>query len=105
MENLTREEGGRDLKLSQVEQAVATLWKEILQTKSLAKPMDDFFALGGSSIDMVMLLVRIQEEFSIELADGAVFQAPLLHEMTELVAAACETSTNENAPHLISQDT
>jgi len=101
MENYTSEEGSRDLKLGQVEQAVATLWKEILQTDRLVKPMDDFFSLGGSSIDMVMLLVRIQEEFSIELADGAVFQAPLLHEMAGLVAAACETSTNDTALHVI----
>lgn len=74
--------------LSATECRLATLWTEILQTPSLAKPTDNFFDLGGSSIDMVMLLFRIQEEFSIELADGAVFEAPSLRELATLVEAA-----------------
>lgn len=88
------DDAGMDAKLSQTELAIAMLWKEILQMEGCAKPMDDFFALGGSSIDMVMLLVRIQEEFSVELAGGAIFQASSLSEMATLVLAACDNSIN-----------
>jgi len=100
MDSLTCDATGPDLKIRETERAIAKLWTEILQTTGLAKPTDNFFALGGSSIDMVMLLFRIQEEFSIELTDGEIFQAPSLREMATLVAAAYATSKNEAVPHV-----
>lgn len=81
-----------DLRLNETEHVLAALWTEILQTEDPIKPIDKFFELGGNSIDMVMLLFRIQEEFSIELADGAIFQAESLRELAKLVKAAREVS-------------
>lgn len=100
MENLTCDATGLDLKLGESEQAIALLWAEILQTTAVAKPTDNFFELGGSSIDMVMLLFRIQEEFSIELDDGEIFQAPSLREMAAVVEAAYSKSRIEAVPHV-----
>lgn len=74
--------------LTSTERTLGTLWTEILHSANLPKPTDNFFELGGSSIDMVMLLFRIQEEFSIELGDNAVFDAPSLSELAALIDAA-----------------
>jgi acyl carrier protein len=74
--------------LSSTERTLGALWTEILRSTDLPKPTDNFFELGGSSIDMVMLLFRIQEEFFIDLGDSAVFEAPSLRELAALIDAA-----------------
>lgn len=90
MTNRTRDATEQDLNLNETEHALSALWTEIFPKMGLAKPTDNFFELGGSSIDMLMLLFRIQEEFLIELADNAIFQAPALREMAILIEAARE---------------
>jgi acyl carrier protein len=89
MVNLSNEAALSAPDLSETERIIATLWREVLDKKELAQPTDNFFDLGGSSIDMVMILFRIYEEFSVELPDNAVFDAPSLRELAALVDAAC----------------
>jgi acyl carrier protein len=74
------------------ERAVAALWSEVLQTAELPDAADDFFALGGDSMAMIMLEFRIKEQFSVELPVGAVLAAPTLRELSALVAAASDGS-------------
>lgn len=75
------------------EPGVAALWKEVLQLERLPSASDDFFALGGDSLTMVLLEFRIKEEFSIELPQGAVLGAPTVRELSKLVDHACSSST------------
>jgi acyl carrier protein len=75
--------------LSVTERAVAALWSEVLQTAELPGTTDNFFALVGDSMAMVMLEFRIKEEFSVELPAGALLGAPTLRELSALVYAAC----------------
>ena len=74
--------------LSATEQTVADLWREVLQTSTQPRPIDNFFDLGGDSMTMVMLEFRLQEEFSVELPVGAVLTAPTIRELSSLVEAA-----------------
>lgn len=67
---------------------IAALWREVLRTNEPLDMNDDFFALGGDSMTMVMLQFRIQEEFSVNLAASAVLEAPTLGELSALVDAA-----------------
>jgi len=78
--------------LSMTERAVAALWSETLQIAELPGATDNFFALGGDSMAMVLLEFRIKEEFSVELPAGAVLGAPTLRELSALVDAACGSS-------------
>lgn len=73
---------------SVTERAVAALWCEVLETTELPDATDNFFALGGDSMAMVLLEFRIKEEFSVELPAGAVLGAPTLRELSALVDAA-----------------
>ena len=70
------------------ERDVAVLWSEVLQTTKQPISTDDFFALGGDSMMMVMLELRVKEEFSVELPVGAVLKAPTLHDFSNLVNAS-----------------
>jgi acyl carrier protein len=81
-----------DASLSATEAAVAALWHEVLQTSEPLSATDDFFAMGGSSMHMVMLEYRLQEEFSIELPAGVLLGAPTLREISALVDAECHAA-------------
>jgi acyl carrier protein len=67
------------------ERAVAALWKEVLALPEFPGAEDNFFALGGDSTAMVMVELRIQEEFSVELTPGAMLNAPSLGELVRLI--------------------
>lgn len=83
--------------LGTTELAVATLWREVLQTAELPTATDDFFALGGNSMTMVMLECRINEELSVEIPAGAVLGAPTVRELSALIDAARSHSSSSSA--------
>jgi acyl carrier protein len=67
------------------ESAIAALWKEALALSEPPSATDNFFALGGDSTAMVMVELRIQEEFSVELPLGAILNAPSVRELARLI--------------------
>ena len=68
-----------------VEQAIATLWMEALDLPDLPVAGDNFFALGGDSTAMVMVEMRIQEKFSVELPLGTLLNVASLGELACLI--------------------
>jgi aryl carrier-like protein len=46
---------------------------------------DDFFALGGHSVQAMRLLARVRASFGVELSIRAVFAAPTLEAMADEV--------------------
>jgi len=73
------------LRMSATERAIACVWGEVLPLSEPAQPEDNFFTLGGTSIDMIMTLFRIGEELNVRLPDSAIFDAPSLRELSALV--------------------
>ena len=51
---------------SETEAALATIWSELLHA-SLINPNDNFFDLGGHSLVVVLLIVRLREVLGVEL--------------------------------------
>ncbi|GFE83720.1 hypothetical protein GCM10011487_57200 [Steroidobacter agaridevorans] len=72
---------------SKLNATIAELWKEILQLEVLPAEADSFFALGGDSMSMVMLKIRIKEELGIDIPDDAVLSAQTMHEFSKMVDA------------------
>ncbi|WP_204015254.1 non-ribosomal peptide synthetase, partial [Virgisporangium aurantiacum] len=71
------------------EQALASIWAELLDTDSNRLGVDsDFFATGGHSMLAIRLIARISEALDVELPVATVFGAPTLGGL----AAAIDTA-------------
>jgi acyl carrier protein len=66
---------------------VAAILPDVLRQNSISLE-DSVFALGGTSIDVVQILARINESFNVELEPAALFRAPTLQGLTDAVANA-----------------
>jgi amino acid adenylation domain-containing protein len=71
--------------LSPIEAAVARLWAEILGPNDFA-PEDDFFRVGGNSLQAVRLTAALHRAFGVELSLRHIFNSPHLHAIAALVA-------------------
>ena len=60
----------------EIELKLARIWSELLE-KPVTSPEDNFFDLGGHSLLAVMLLMRIREEFGVELPVDEVYSGSL----------------------------
>ncbi len=68
-----------------IEQTILAIWQEALQIKDTFGIHDSFFDLGGHSITAIRVMVRIQEEFAIELAATHLFEASTVARLAGLV--------------------
>jgi acyl carrier protein len=74
--------------LTPTEREIGALWCEILQTDIPGTSTDNFFALGGDSLAMTMVLFRVQEVFGVELPTAALLETPELGPFAALVDSA-----------------
>ena len=58
------------------EARLAAIWSELLHKPDI-KPSDNFFDLGGHSLLVVLLIVRVRETFGVELSIDDVYEANL----------------------------
>ena len=70
---------------SNVERKIAEFWAELLGAEA-AKPDDDFFSLGGTSLTAIRLVAKIRKEFGATLPLATLFQVPTLRELAAYVA-------------------
>ncbi|HXM59098.1 MAG TPA: amino acid adenylation domain-containing protein, partial [Candidatus Dormibacteraeota bacterium] len=69
------------------ERAVAAIFAGLLGRETVGAH-DDFFALGGTSLDAARLLDRVRERLGVALPLTAVLQAPGVAALSELIDAA-----------------
>jgi amino acid adenylation domain-containing protein len=67
-----------------VEEAVAALWADVLGLTAVSV-VDDFFALGGSSMRAARLAARIRERFGTEFSIRAVFDDRTVREQSRRI--------------------
>ncbi|TKI05599.1 non-ribosomal peptide synthetase [Martelella alba] len=70
--------------LSADEHALQQLWRQILNIAHIGAN-DNFFYLGGSSLQAARLLVEIRRHFHCRLTLQALYEAPTLREMTKRI--------------------
>jgi acyl carrier protein len=61
---------------TETEEKLARIWSELLQ-KPVSDPQANFFDLGGHSLLAVLLLMRVKEEFGVELSVDEVYSGSL----------------------------
>jgi thioesterase domain-containing protein/NAD(P)-dependent dehydrogenase (short-subunit alcohol dehydrogenase family)/acyl carrier protein len=91
---------------SPVEAKLAEFWADLLGTDDIASS-DDFFDLGGHSLSAVRLFSRIRKEWGADLPLSALFQAPTLGQLAELVRAEAglPEAPGEAAPAPVAAET
>lgn len=60
------------------ESDIASIWSEVLGRSRIGRH-DDFFHLGGNSIQAVQVLSLLRTQFGIEVPFSSIFDAPVLH--------------------------
>ena len=68
-----------------IEEALASIWAEILGVGRVGRH-DNFFELGGHSLLAMKLIVAIADEFAVALPVAAIFQSPTACDMAGRVA-------------------
>ncbi|WP_171133156.1 MULTISPECIES: type I polyketide synthase [unclassified Ruegeria] len=76
---------------------MAEIWEDILGAPDL-QPEDDFFDLGGHSLNAVRLFTRIRQEFDVGLPLATLFETPTLGALTALVLQTAGLSEDEDVP-------
>jgi amino acid adenylation domain-containing protein len=67
------------------ESGLAAIWREILRRDRISVD-DDFFALGGHSLDAVQVLARVRRDFGVELPVRTLYENPTLAGLARAVA-------------------
>ena len=68
------------------EERLAAIWRAVLKVEAVSR-RDDFFDLGGHSLLVARLLRRIEAEYGVKVSMAALFRAPRLADMAELIAS------------------
>ncbi|MEY4581579.1 MAG: hypothetical protein RL701_6282, partial [Pseudomonadota bacterium] len=83
---------------SAAEQALATVWSELLGVQQIGVD-DDFFDLGGNSLIAVRLFAAVKRQFRVSLPLSTLFEAPTIRQLSLLLdpsgAAAVPTTLND----------
>ena len=80
-----------------VEDLLAGIWEELLSVRRVDR-RESFFELGGHSLMATRLVSRLREALGVELPLKAVFEAPTLAGLAELVEAARREGGRPAAP-------
>lgn len=76
-----------------VETRLAALWAEVLQIDRIGS-RDNFFALGGDSMQAATLFQRLGAEFGIALAPSVILERPTVAELAPLLPGAAKPESD-----------
>ena len=90
---------GRVAPRTPLEARLAEIWSEVLGGGPVGVH-DDFFALGGHSLLAIRVLSRIKDAMGVEVPVAALFQAPTVAGLAELMARGAVRSPGRWTPRL-----
>jgi amino acid adenylation domain-containing protein len=79
------------------EKQLADIWAQVLKVHLISMD-DNFFELGGHSLLATQVVARIREQFGVELSPRALFEAPTLQQMSEVIG---ETMLEQAEPQAL----
>ncbi|HEX8275798.1 MAG TPA: beta-ketoacyl synthase N-terminal-like domain-containing protein [Longimicrobiaceae bacterium] len=89
---------------SEAEEILVGVWQELLGIGEIGVH-DDFFHLGGHSLLATQLISRVRDTFQVELPLRAIFEAPTIARLAEVIEEAIimelESMSDEEAMSLI----
>jgi amino acid adenylation domain-containing protein len=79
------------------EKRLADIWRGILGILEIGTT-DNFFRLGGNSLNVMALITKIHKEFDVKLQLGEVFKAPYIQKQAALLRRSAKTGADVIAP-------
>ena len=79
-----------------VEERMVPVWSKVLKQETVGVE-HDFFAAGGASLSMIVLIKRISQEFGVDLPLTVFIQKPTIRGAARWVEAALAEGTGETA--------
>jgi acyl carrier protein len=76
-----------------LESRIAAVWSDVLQVQRISST-DNFFELGGDSLSAVRVVLRLSQEFGLEIFIRTLFDHPSVEALTKTIAE----SMHENLP-------
>jgi amino acid adenylation domain-containing protein len=67
-----------------LQRQLLVIWQEVLGTQNIGV-RNDFFELGGHSLLIPALLLRVERAFGKRLSPAAIFQAPTIEKLAEMI--------------------
>jgi non-ribosomal peptide synthetase component F/acyl carrier protein len=91
----SREQEGdsRSGAVDHIHRKLKSIWLDILQVDDVADD-DSFFARGGNSLKATLLIVRIRDEFLVDLSVQKFFREPSTRAVAQLIAAESANAAN-----------
>ncbi len=77
------------------EEAIATIWKEVLKLEQVGI-YDNFFDLGGNSLLATRINSRLRQTFELDLPLRSIFEKPTIMAMSEYIQAIQITIEQQN---------
>lgn len=81
---------------SSTEQAVADIWRDLLNRTDI-RADQSFFAVGGYSLLVIKVIKRINERFNVSLTNREVFRSPTIREIAGAIDAAASAGPGSRA--------
>jgi len=78
-----------------IERQLAKIWTKVLATETIGID-DDYFELGGTSLQSVELFAEIEKEFSTRLPLTTLIQAPTIKQIAQLLNQTGQLTTNSS---------
>ncbi|HEU0055013.1 MAG TPA: amino acid adenylation domain-containing protein, partial [Longimicrobium sp.] len=85
---------GYEAPISETEQAVATVWAELLGAERVGRG-DHFFDLGGHSLLAVRVVSRVRQALGVDAAPGDLFERPVLADFARGLTSAARADAIE----------
>nr|WP_269749511.1 non-ribosomal peptide synthetase [Xenorhabdus lircayensis] len=94
---------GYEAPIGEMETMLAQIWQDLLGLERVGRH-DHFFEIGGHSLMVVQLIVRIQTEFLIDIPIASIFQFPKLSELAEVILSTQVSSAWGNDVESVKSD-
>ncbi|MEW6732935.1 MAG: amino acid adenylation domain-containing protein [Acidobacteriota bacterium] len=72
---------------NELEEQVTKIWRQMFGFQQIGI-YDNFFELGGHSLLASQLIVHIRDHFNVELPLSALFQSPIIADLSQVIATA-----------------
>ena len=77
------------------ERELVAIWREVLKPPKIGLD-DDFFELGGTSLQALMVFAEIEARFGCSLSPTAIVQAPTIARLAEFIRVATDIAASQS---------